>query len=68
MRWCAGGGPFQSNWAPIVHSGLPEGAEEVEVIVTWPDGVGSTHVIPARSRVVIERGDDGFETSLRAAG
>lgn len=67
VRWCAGGGPFQSNWAPLLHAGLPAGVERVEVTVRWPDGASSEHAIPARNRAVIKRTERSFETTLRAA-
>ena len=65
-RWVAGGGPFQSNWAPLVHTGLPEGSEEVDVKVTWPDGEVSVHRIQSGQLAIIRRTDRGVvEVSTR---
>lgn len=41
-RWLWGGGPFQSTLSPVAHVGIPAGAKDIAVTVTWPDGSQST--------------------------
>ena len=38
-RWIYSGGSFASASAQVAHFGLPRGCTEVEVLVTWPDGL-----------------------------
>ena len=66
-RWIAGGGPFQSNWAPLVHTGLPDDIEGVDVQVTWPDGKLSEHRVESGRPAVIRRTDQGVQVEPRAA-
>ena len=58
-RWVAAGGPFQSNWSPVMHVGLPEGGAVVEVEVRWPDGAIDTFTTPAGRHLVFERTEQG---------
>lgn len=67
-RWVAGGGPFQSNWSPLVHAGLPDGTEGVEVEVVWPDGRRSEHRLDRRQQAIIRRTDEGIRVEPREGG
>ena len=66
-RWVAGGGPFQSNWAPLVHAGLPEGADEVALLVTWPDGSETSHRLPSGRSTIVRRTTEGIVTEPRGS-
>lgn len=58
-RWFLAGGPFQSNWSPVVHVGLPPRAESVRIRVRWPDGlVTELEGAPGRHLVLL-RDEDG---------
>ena len=37
-RWVSGGGPFQSNWSPVLHFGLPDRFDRGTLTVHWQDG------------------------------
>ena len=67
VRWVAGGGPFQSNWSPLIHSGLPPEVDQVEAVVQWPDGQRSTHEFPAGRAAVLRRTDEGIAIEFREA-
>jgi len=58
-RWIYGGGPFMSNSATFCHFGLPSGLPsrngDAEIIVTWPDGERTQHVVAVPGRVTITR-------------
>ena len=54
-RWALGGGPYQSNWSPMMPVGLPEGGEVVSFTVRWPDGVVSEHRSDPGRRLVLRR-------------
>ena len=68
VRWVAGGGPFQSNWSPLIHAGLTPKVDQVEVLVHWPDGVRSAHQLPAGRSAVLRRTSDGILVEFREAG
>ena len=54
-RWCAGGGPFQSNLSPEVHFGVPTGTDPITVRVRFPDGtVRTLDNVRRGARVVVE--------------
>jgi hypothetical protein len=54
-RWLAGGGPFQSTFAPEAHIGLP-GRGPVKVTVRWPDGFEQVTTAEPGKRLVLDRG------------
>ena len=60
-RWILGGGPFQSNWSPVVHAAVPNGADEISVTVTWPDGQIDTVPVSIDAHTQLRRTEDGIE-------
>ena len=56
IRWVSGGGPFQSNWSPVLHFGLPAGFERGTLTVRWPDGVTERLEVGPDSLVTVVRG------------
>jgi hypothetical protein len=60
-RWLLGGGPFQSNWSPEVHVGLPAGIDEVGIQVVWPDGREDLLASPPGRHLLLVRLESGVE-------
>ncbi|MDG2031582.1 MAG: CRTAC1 family protein [Phycisphaerales bacterium] len=60
-RWFLGGGPFQSNWSPEVHVGVPGGIDEVVIRVVWPDGREDLLASPPGRRLLLVRLETGVE-------
>ena len=56
IRWVSGGGPFQSNWSPVLHFGLPEGFERGTLTVRWPDAVVERLEVGPDRLVTVVRG------------
>ena len=63
-RWVSGGGPFQSNWSPVLHFGLPEDFKRGTLTVRWQDGVVERHeVLPDRLFTVRRTGSESVTES-----
>ena len=60
-RWILAGGPFQSNWSPRVHAGLPAGTDEVEISVQWPDQRVDHFLSPGGRHLLLVRDESGVE-------
>ena len=58
-RWILAGGPFQSNWSPQVHAGLPAGVDEVKISVRWPDGRVDVFSSTRGRHLLLVRDDSG---------
>ena len=56
IRWVSGGGPFQSNWSPVLHFGLPVGFERGTLSVRWPDAVVERLEVGPDRLVTVVRG------------
>ena len=66
-RWLAGGGPFQSNRSAEVHFGTGASRGPWSAMVTWPDGVRTTHTLDRPGRHTIARPAEDAAPAARAA-
>lgn len=58
-RWIYGGG-YQTSAAPYAHFGLPPGAGDVTVRITWPDGTEQVlEEVTPRQHLVVRKEDKG---------
>ncbi len=63
-RWVSGGGPFQSNWSPVLHFGLPQDFKRGTLTVRWQDGAVERHeVLPDRLFTVRRTGSESVTES-----